>query len=99
PEEHIRHGSCGDLDARAERPARATYPRPMFRPTLPIETERLRLRAWTMGDLDAFADLYGDPDVVRYLYDEPLSREAAGVRLGEYRDHLPEPDRWMNLAV
>lgn len=77
----------------------ATYPRAMFRPSLPIETERLRLRSWSMDDLDAFASLYGEPEVVRFLYDEPLSVDAAAVRLAQYRDHLPEPDRWMNLVV
>jgi RimJ/RimL family protein N-acetyltransferase len=71
----------------------------MFRPRLPIETERLRLRAWSMDDVDAFASLYADTSVVRFLYDEPLSHDAAAVRLAEYRDHLPGPDRWMNLVV
>jgi RimJ/RimL family protein N-acetyltransferase len=32
-----------------------------------IETERLRLRRFTPGDLEAFCSLLGDPDVVRYL--------------------------------
>jgi ribosomal-protein-alanine N-acetyltransferase len=32
-----------------------------------IETARLRLRQFREDDLDAFADIYSDPDVVKYL--------------------------------
>jgi RimJ/RimL family protein N-acetyltransferase len=75
------------------------YPALVFRPELPIETERLCLRAWSMDDLDAYASQRADPDVVRYLYDEPMSREEAAIRLAELRSELPGPDVWMNLAV
>jgi RimJ/RimL family protein N-acetyltransferase len=49
----------------------------MFAPKLPIETERLRLRANTPDDLDNLHALFGREDVTRYLYWEPMSREAA----------------------
>lgn len=34
---------------------------------LPIETERLRLRAWTREDEPALSALYGDATVMRYI--------------------------------
>ena len=52
-----------------------------MRPTL--ETERLRLRPLREDDLDAYAALYADPDVVRYLEGRVLSRDEA----------------WRNLAL
>lgn len=70
----------------------------MFRHELPVDTARLRLRAWAMADLDAFAAQRADPEVVRYLYDEPMSREEAASRLAGLRSEL-EPGAWMNLAV
>jgi RimJ/RimL family protein N-acetyltransferase len=46
--------------------------------TLPIRTERLLLRPFVDGDFDALQDLYGRPEVVRWLYWEPLTTE--GIR-------------------
>ena len=46
--------------------------------TLPIRTERLVLRPFVEDDFGALQDLYGRPEVVRWLYWEPL--EADGVR-------------------
>jgi RimJ/RimL family protein N-acetyltransferase len=34
-----------------------------------LETERLRLRGWRAGDLDALAELCADPEVMRYIGD------------------------------
>lgn len=34
---------------------------------LPIETERLTIRRFTAGDRAALAELYADPDVMRYI--------------------------------
>jgi RimJ/RimL family protein N-acetyltransferase len=56
----------------------------MFVPKLPIETERLRLRANTPADLDNLHGLFGREDVSRYLMWEPMSREAA-IKLLERR--------------
>ena len=47
----------------------------MFRLESPIETERLSLRAFRPGDVDAVHDTRSRPDVVRYLYDEVQTRE------------------------
>lgn len=49
--------------------------------TEPILTERLVLRALVPGDLVALHEMFSDPEVVRYLYDEPFTLEAARVRL------------------
>lgn len=40
-----------------------------------IETERLRLRAFRAEDLDALAAMWADPEVVRFIGGNPLSRE------------------------
>jgi RimJ/RimL family protein N-acetyltransferase len=58
----------------------------MFRVPIPfapssIETERLRLRPFERSDLDAVFSIYSRPDVVRYLYDPPRSREEAAALL------------------
>lgn len=43
-----------------------------------LETERLRLRALQIDDLDAYARMYADPDVMRFLEGgAPLDRGAA----------------------
>ena len=43
-----------------------------------LETERLTLRMFRPSDLDAYAEMCADPDVMRYIYDgRPLSREEA----------------------
>ncbi|CAN5660982.1 GNAT family protein [soil metagenome] len=49
--------------------------------THPIETERLLLRPYEASDLDALADLLSVPEVMRYLFEEPLSREEAAATL------------------
>lgn len=42
-----------------------------------IETARLMLRRFTVGDAEALADLYGDPQVMRYIDDgKPVPREV-----------------------
>lgn len=43
-----------------------------------LETERLRLRALRLDDLDAYARMYGDPEVMRFMENGvPLDRAAA----------------------
>lgn len=59
----------------------------VYAPAFPIETERLRLRPFTRGDLDAVYAYRQLDEVARYLFDEPLSREACTeavqTRIGE----------------
>lgn len=67
---------------------------------LPIRTERLTLRPLTLDDLDGHALLFGDPDVVRYVYESPMGRAEAAEHLGARMNHaLPGNGEWMNLAV
>jgi RimJ/RimL family protein N-acetyltransferase len=54
-----------------------------FEPVGPIETERLLLRTFESGDLEAILAMYGHPSVVRYLYEEPLTREQAVAALAK----------------
>ena len=44
-------------------------------PDWPLETDRLTLRPFTAADFEAIHAMRSDPDVVRYLYQEPLSPE------------------------
>jgi len=44
-------------------------------PHLPIETERLLLRAFEPGDLDALAAMHADPELVRWIPWGPRSRQ------------------------
>jgi RimJ/RimL family protein N-acetyltransferase len=43
---------------------------------LPIETERLTIRALRPDDGDDIHEIYRDPEVSRYLYTEPMDAEA-----------------------
>jgi RimJ/RimL family protein N-acetyltransferase len=51
------------------------------RPTLPLTTERLLLRLFEERDLDAVYAMESRPEVVRYLYWEPRSRDEARAAL------------------
>jgi RimJ/RimL family protein N-acetyltransferase len=59
----------------------------MFMPLYPIETERLRLRPFTRGDVDAVHSYRSREDVCAFLFDEPMSRqdcaEAVQARVGQ----------------
>ncbi len=52
-----------------------------------IETPRLRLRAHRAADLDACAEMWSDPDVVRHIGGEPSSRGRTWQRLLAYAGH------------
>ena len=67
---------------------------------LPIRTERLVLRALTVDDLDDHWRLVRDPQVVRYLYEEPMDRADAAAHLEKRLvAELPAEGEWVNLAV
>lgn len=53
----------------------------MLRPSYPIETPRLRLRPYGLDDLDALAAIQSRPDVMRYLYTEPRTRDEVAAEL------------------
>jgi RimJ/RimL family protein N-acetyltransferase len=67
---------------------------------LPLRSARLTLRELADDDLENHWRLTSDPDVVRYLYEDPLSRDEAAAHLGR-RLHptLPAEGQWLNLAV
>ncbi|WP_449395471.1 GNAT family N-acetyltransferase [Devosia riboflavina] len=50
-----------------------------FYPDLPITTQRLTLRPFTRGDVDAVLDYRGREDVALYLFDTALSREECAL--------------------
>lgn len=53
-----------------------------------IETQRLILRRFTSDDLDAFASMNADPDVMRYIGEgKPQSRAQTHLRLIAILDH------------
>ena len=72
-----------------------------FVPELPIETDRLRLRPFTRGDVEAVFAYRSREDVTRYLFDAPMTREACAeavqARVG-YVSLREEGDR-LFLAV
>lgn len=57
----------------------------MDAPTL--ETERLTLRAHRLSDFDALAQMWGDPQVVRFISSKPATREESWARLLRYLGH------------
>src|SRR5262245_4862609 len=52
-----------------------------------IETERLRLRGHTPEDFEAFAAMWQDPAVVRFISGRPSTRVEAWGRLLRYVGH------------
>jgi RimJ/RimL family protein N-acetyltransferase len=46
-----------------------------------VRTERLLLRPYEPPDLDGILAIYSQPEVVRYLYEGPFSREGAAALL------------------
>jgi RimJ/RimL family protein N-acetyltransferase len=52
---------------------------------LPIETARLRIRAFEADDVDPMASGYGDPDVMRHVCLGVLDREQTVALLEQYR--------------
>jgi RimJ/RimL family protein N-acetyltransferase len=55
----------------------------MFEPEYPIRTQRLLLRPFARGDVDALYAYHRLPEVARYLYGEPRSRADVQVLVAE----------------
>ena len=70
-------------------------------PEYPIRTERLLIRPLTMADVDAVTAYSSQPDVVRYVPYDPLSREDVIERVqGPWsRTELTEPNQAMRLGL
>ncbi len=54
-----------------------------------LRTKRLWLRPWRDGDLDAFASMNADPEVMEY-FPAPLSRDESAASMARYRAHFDE---------
>jgi RimJ/RimL family protein N-acetyltransferase len=70
-------------------------------PTFPIETARLLLRPFVAEDLDALHDLRSRPEVTRYLYWEPASRDEVSRELDRRVRHrtLEREGETLHLAT
>lgn len=73
-----------------------------------IETERLRLRGWRDDDLDAYAALCADPDVMRFIADgSPRTRDEVVEQMEQLRSGWTErgfglwcaADRYTDLCL
>jgi len=49
-----------------------------------LETDRLRLRPWREDDLDVYARICADPEVMRYITGVPLTHEQSGAQLARF---------------
>lgn len=49
-----------------------------------IETQRTLLRGHRLDDFDAYAALWADPDVTRFIGGKPRSREESWIRILRY---------------
>jgi RimJ/RimL family protein N-acetyltransferase len=49
--------------------------------------------------VDRYHQLRGDPEVARYLYDEPLTRQQAADKLAGLHTEITAEGVWMSLAV
>ena len=56
-------------------------------PAQALATPRLILRPWDEEDLDAFASLNADPEVMRYFV-KPLDRAESDAMVARIRDHF-----------
>src|SRR5436305_12592885 len=72
-----------------------------MKPQWPLETERLVLRPFADADLDDLHRIYGDEEVMRYLYHEPRSRDDARALLERKiaGDELRAEDDWLSAAA
>jgi len=52
-----------------------------LRPDYPLKTERLRLRPFTRGDVEAIFAYRSREDVAQYLFDPPLSLEECALAI------------------
>ena len=52
-----------------------------------LETERLVLRKPELGDLDGYAEVWGDPEVVRYLSGTTLPRDEVPAAIERMLEH------------
>lgn len=71
----------------------------MLRPSFPITTERLLLRPFVPGDLEALAAMHGHAQVARFLDWEPMSHEAVTALLERILPYTAIDDRSDGLRL
>lgn len=54
-----------------------------------LQTKRLRLRAWLESDVEPFANLNADPDVMRY-FERPFSPEETAASVKRFQSHIDQ---------
>lgn len=67
----------------------------------PMHTQRLILRPFEEGDIEAFAAYRSDPEIARYQgWDAPYTRERAAAFVREMMTVVPgQPGVWMQIAL
>ena len=72
-----------------------------MKPAWPLETDRLVLRPYAEGDLDALYAMYSDAEVVRYLDNDPRTRDEARALLDRKMagSKLDAEGDWLGAAV
>src|SRR5581483_11603608 len=72
-----------------------------FAPDWPLETERLLLRPFVEDDFDAVLAMRSDPEVFRYLYNEPPTADETRefLRMKIANASLSEEGQWLGAAV
>lgn len=63
-----------------------------------IETERLILRQWQISDLEPFAEMNADPDVMCY-FPAPLNREESDNLANRFKDIIDSNKGWGFWAI
>jgi RimJ/RimL family protein N-acetyltransferase len=73
----------------------------MRSPAWPLETARLTLRPFVPDDFAAFAAIAGDPEIARWLYNEPRSGDEAQAHFDRKRTapSLGAEGAWMSCAI
>jgi RimJ/RimL family protein N-acetyltransferase len=73
----------------------------VFAPKWPLETERLTLRPFAAGDLDAFYEMHGDAGVARWLRNEARTLEETRklLELKIAGLALEREGQWLSAAV
>ena len=66
----------------------------------PIESERLSIRPLGPSDFERHFAIYANPNVVRFLYEEPFDADGAREHLKRRSSiDLPTEGNWVNLGV
>src|SRR3954454_8181423 len=71
----------------------------MLRPEDPIETERLLLRPYREDEIDVLHDIQSRPELVRYLYWDPRSRERVEQVIRESSFQIDGEGGALTLAI